>query len=202
VLNLYAGIGGNRKFWNGCHVTAVERDVHVAAAYKYLYPEDTLIVGDAHQYLLKNYQNFDFIWSSPPCQSHSRMNYWLPAHKKIYVDLSLYQQVIFLREFFRGSWVVENVNPYYLPLVAPDKRIGRHCFWTNFSISDFEIEQIPGFINLDTPEDKESIMKWLGIRYDKNIYLSGKSYLQVFRNCVHPDIGLSIFNDFITSRRF
>lgn len=197
VLNLYAGIGGNRKFWKGCSVTAIERDLNVAAAYKSLYPEDTLIIGDAHAYLLKHYNEFDFIWSSPPCQSHSRMNYWTPFDKKRYVDISLYQEIILLQQFFRGSWVVENVKPYYQALIDPSKTIGRHYFWSNLRISDIEVPQVDGFINLETIEDKQIIMKWLGIHYEKNIYLSGKNYLQVFRNCVHPDIGLSIFNDFI-----
>src|ERR1700693_208297 len=50
VLNLYAGIGGNRKLWTGCQVTAVEHNVKIAAVYKKLYPEDIIIVGDAHNY--------------------------------------------------------------------------------------------------------------------------------------------------------
>ena len=31
VLNLYAGIGGNRKLWTNCEVTAVELDQKIAA---------------------------------------------------------------------------------------------------------------------------------------------------------------------------
>lgn len=72
ILNLYAGVGGNRKLWGDNHeITAVELNPSVASCYKDLYPNDTVIVGDAHQYLLDHYQEFDFIWSSPPCQSHS-----------------------------------------------------------------------------------------------------------------------------------
>jgi hypothetical protein len=36
ILNLYAGIGGNRALW-----------------------------GDEHQYLIDHYKEYDFIWSSP-----------------------------------------------------------------------------------------------------------------------------------------
>lgn len=107
ILNLYAGIGGNRKHWTGANITAIEYNVHVAKAYQQLYPNDTVIVGDAHNYLLKHYNEFDVIWSSPPCQTHSRMNHWTPKDKKRYVDLSLYQQIIFLRAFFRGKFIVE-----------------------------------------------------------------------------------------------
>lgn len=51
VLNLYAGIGGNRMLWTGCRVTSVERDPNIAAVYKSLAPDDTVIVADAHAYL-------------------------------------------------------------------------------------------------------------------------------------------------------
>lgn len=121
VLNLYAGIGGNRALWPAhISVTAVEYHPKVAAAYQKLYPLDKVILGDAHAYLLKHYSEFDFIWASPPCQSHSRMNYWKPVAKKRYPDMSLYQEIIFLKEMCRVKFLVENVNPYYTPLVPPD----------------------------------------------------------------------------------
>lgn len=66
VLNLYAGIGGNRKLWTDVEVTAVELDKKVAQVYKDNFPKDEVIVEDAHEFLLKNYKEFDFIWSSPP----------------------------------------------------------------------------------------------------------------------------------------
>ena len=76
ILNLYAGVGGNRKLWGDEYdVTAVEMNPDIAEVYQDLYPNDTVIVGDAHQYLLENYMNFDFIWSSPPCPSHSQIRY-------------------------------------------------------------------------------------------------------------------------------
>lgn len=56
VLNLYAGIGGNRKLWPAeCEVTAVELNPEVAEVYKENFPHDTVIVGDAHEYLLEHY---------------------------------------------------------------------------------------------------------------------------------------------------
>jgi DNA (cytosine-5)-methyltransferase 1 len=66
VLNLYACLGGNRLLWEDCSVVAVENDPELARLYKERFPNDEVIIGDAHEYLLKNYMNFDFIWSSPP----------------------------------------------------------------------------------------------------------------------------------------
>ena len=67
VLNLYAGIGGNRKLWKDVEVTAVESDPKIARIYANAFPQDHIVVGDAHVYLLEHYNEFDFIWSSPPC---------------------------------------------------------------------------------------------------------------------------------------
>lgn len=78
ILNLYSGIGGNRELWGNEHdITAVELDEKRASKYQLLFPYDTVIVADAHEYLLDNFRDFDFIWSSPPCQTHSRANYFL-----------------------------------------------------------------------------------------------------------------------------
>ena len=117
VLNLYAGIGGNRKYWTDCEVVAVECDERIAAVYQRLHPDDTVVVGDAHQYLLDHGHEFDFIWSSPPCQSHSRMILGGRNRTPRYPDMGLYQEVIYLQHHFDGLWVVENVQPYYLSLI-------------------------------------------------------------------------------------
>ena len=52
ILNLYSGIGGNRKLWGNEHdITAVEIVPEIAAIYKDLFPNDTVVVDDAHAFL-------------------------------------------------------------------------------------------------------------------------------------------------------
>jgi len=136
VLNLYACLGGNRLLWDNCQVTAVELDPELARLYQERFPNDIVIVTDAHQYLLDHYKKFDFIWSSPPCPSHSRIRYGQANserenYKAIYPEMTLYQEIIFLDNYFKGKYVVENVIPFYEPLIAAQKR-GRHLYWTNF----------------------------------------------------------------------
>ena len=135
VLSLYAGIGGNRKLWQGHDVTAVESEQYIADAYKQLFPDDTIVVGDAHQYLLDHFQEFDFIWASPPCPTHSKLSTGL-AGWGIYrfPDMTLYQEIIFLKHFYKGKWLVENVEPYYEVLIQPRNVLDRHFFWSNFNI--------------------------------------------------------------------
>ena len=142
ILNLYACLGGNRYKWNevkeDIEVTAVELDPEAARLYQERFPNDTVIVADAHQYLLDHYKEFDFIWSSPPCPTHSKArfavanNYETNTHA-VYPDMKLYQEVIFLQNYFKGKYVVENVVPYYEPLI-PAKKRGRHLYWTNFNL--------------------------------------------------------------------
>jgi DNA (cytosine-5)-methyltransferase 1 len=142
ILNLYACLGGNRYKWGDEHdITAVEWDEELARLYQERFPNDKVIVADAHQYLLDHYKEFDFIWSSPPCPTHSRLNFSFKgkrqkgdgSFKLKYPDMSLYQQIIFLDNFFDGKYVIENVIPYYEPLISAKKR-GRHLYWTNFNL--------------------------------------------------------------------
>jgi len=195
VLNLYAGLGGNRKLWRNVEVTAVELDPKIAAVYQFLYPLDTVVVGDAHQFLLANYCGFDFIWSSPPCQSHSKMARANCRTLPRYPDLSLYEEILFLQSYCKTKWVVENVRPYYQPLVKPTVECGRHLFWSNFSFPAFEVPSPPSFIASNGQATHEQLKEWLGIRYEGSLY-HGTNHCpaQVLRNCVHPDIGLHIFS--------
>ena len=189
ILNLYAGIGGNRKDWGNEHeVTAVEYDPAIAAIYADLYPTDTLIVGDAHQYLLENYKDFDFIWSSPPCQTHSsfrfNINVRFRGTEAKYPDMSLYQEIIFLSTHFDGKYVVENVKPYYEPLIKPTVELQRHYFWANFNIPviSFKSDKIR---SAQIPDLQELHKVDLS-----NYKLSNKR--QVLRNCVLSEVGSHI----------
>jgi len=132
VLNLYAGIGGNRKLWEDVEVTAIEYDKNIAKIYQDFFPNDKVIVTDAHQYLLKHYKEFDFIWGSPPCPTHSRFN--LPLKVKRYIDAKLYQEIVLLKSFYKGKYAIENVRSYYEPLIRP-KIIDGHYYWLNFSVN-------------------------------------------------------------------
>lgn len=199
VLNLYAGLGGNRKLWKGVDVTAVEMEPKIAAVYKRLHPEDKLIIVDAHEYLLNNYSEFDFIWCSRPCQSHSKMMKATRHKVAKYPDFKLYEEIIFLKHFFKGQWVCENVKPYYEPLIK-GRALGRHLFWSNFEITDFEIIQPKGFINKANLAGKKEMMDWLDIHYEENIYYGNNHCpVQILRNCVHPELGNHVMNCAIKS---
>ena len=179
ILNLYAGIGGNRKLWGNEHeITAVELDEDIAAIYKDFYPTDKVIVADAHEYLLDHHKDFDFIWSSPPCQSHSTTNYFTQVIRKrpVYPSMKLYEEIIFLYNFYNGKYCVENVASYYEPLIKPVK-IGRHYLWSNFNIP--KIEQPKGEVG--------------GMNHKKGYNTANEKPLKE-RNAVNSELGLHILN--------
>ena len=189
IANLYAGIGGNRRDWGDSHqITAVESDEETAKVYKKYFPEDEVIVADAHQYLIENYKRFDFIWSSPPCPTHSNARYWSSKggnYMPVYPDMRLYQEIIFLKRFFEGKWVVENVIPYYEPLITPNKKIHRHLYWSNFKIGAFKV----------CKDRAHNDVKADDSLYGFNIADSGiADKVKALRNMVRPDIGKYILD--------
>lgn len=198
VLNLYAGLGGNIDLLDESiyDITNVELNQKIADVLKKRKPNQKVIIADAHQYLLENYNEFDIIWSSMPCQTHSKMNLFTRHSMVRYVDGGLFEEIIFLQHYCKDKkWVVENVVPYYQPYGSPTK-IGRHLFWSNFEIHPMEnLPKSPkGMMNLATVAQKKTMMDWLGIYFEGNIYYEGNHCpVQILRNCVHPKIGEHIF---------
>ena len=194
ILNLYSGIGGNRKLWGEEHeITAVELNPEIGAIYQDFFPNDKVIIGDAHQHLLDWYAIYDFIWSSPPCPTHSQIRYNIgfKADRKyrkvdaVYPDMELYQEIILLDKWFNGLWVVENTIPYYEPLIQGAK-IGGHIWWSNFNIPQYD----HGNRN-HRGGDVESLQERKGL--DLSPYTI-KEKRKILRNCVEPETGLHILN--------
>lgn len=192
ILNLYAGVGGNRKLWLDVDVTAVEINPSIAAIYQELFPDDTVLVEDAHKYLLKNYDDgWDFIWSSPPCKTHSRLNYLHKIGKRgiKYPNMSLYQEIILLDTFYEGVYCIENVKGYYPPLIRPQE-IGRHYYWANFRIPTFIICKK---VRNDKGETLDKKMKDRGIII-KNFHGYEGDKRVLLNNCIEPELGKFILD--------
>ena len=195
ILNLYACLGGNRFKWGNEHeITAVELDPEAARLYQERFPNDTVIVADAHQYLLDHYKEFDFIWSSPPCPSHSRARFWNSSNydtttDAIYPDMMLYQEILFLQHYFKGKYVVENVIPYYTPLIEAQKK-GRHLYWCNFilpnDLGDRQIQIGAGKNELNRLCEFHD--------YDFTKYNGEQSLIKMARNLVDYESGKTILD--------
>jgi DNA (cytosine-5)-methyltransferase 1 len=192
VLNLYSGLGGNRALWPAsAEVTAVESDCNIANVYGKRFPNDIRFDGaDALKFLEGEYSNYDFIWSSPPRQSHGQLQHNVgvkaQGKKPIMPDMSLYAQIVFLRTYFKGLWVVENTIPYYEPLIAPTQRIGRHLLWSNFTIPSLKLPSSPQIRGYNKISDFDGADLVLGTK------IANKR--QVLRNCVDPRIGAHVYD--------
>jgi len=198
ILNHYAGIGGNRKNWGLEHeVTAVEINQDIAEVYRNFFPKDKVVVDDAHEYLRENFEEFDFIWASPPCPTHSKMRKHLSVtvndSDPVYPDMKLWQEILFLRGYFEGDWVVENVKSWYDPLIRPQES-GRHYFWSNFNIPKLENVNSGKDVQIRNPNVVEEQEKEYG--FDLSGFgLSEKQKKKMLNNVVHPRIGEVILDN-------
>lgn len=190
ILNLFAGLGGNRTLWKDDHqITAIESNEQIASVYKKRFPRDFIWTCDAYEYLETNFRSFDFIWASPPCPTHTRLNTTLNyLGQTVHLpELRLYSIIIFLQQWFEGKYCVENVIPYYEALIKPSVLLGRHYFWTNFPLPKKEFSRI-------VPHEKASPKKLMvEYRIDPDLFegmtFRSDAFRQILRNCVNPEIG-------------
>ena len=196
VLNLYACLGGNRLKWDtvaNIEVTAVELDPVLAELYQERFPSDKVIIADAHKFLLDHYKDYDFIWTSPPCPTHSRSRFWSSSNydtttQAVYPDLKLYEEIIFLQNYFKGKFCVENVIPYYEPLIPAQKR-GRHLYWTNFVLPHNS-----GDRKIQIGAGKDEVKRLSEFHdYDFLKYTGEQRIDKIARNLVDYEAGLTIF---------
>lgn len=216
ILNLFAGIGGNRSKWGEKHhITAVEFDEEIASIYQKRFPNDKIIITNAFEFFEKHYKDYDFIWASPPCQTHTNLMY--PRKDKKLPDLRLYSMILLLEKMYYGNWIVEciepsfleeekeknpfwvieNVKPYYKPLIPYTVKLNRHLFWSNFTIQKKRFE-----VNWSHPRGQhyvsvKELCKVKNVDYElikpiyKRDHLKGR---QLLRNCVLEEIGKYILN--------
>lgn len=186
ILNLYSCIGGNRKLWGDLDITAVEINPEIITIYKHYFPNDKVIQTDAHKYLEEHFEEYDFIWASPPCPTHSRMRKNFGNNKPIYPDMKLYEEILFLQGYFKGRWLIENVKSWYDPLIKPQER-GRHYYWSNFEIPDNDIFIDSEIGSIDRFQ-AQTIKKW---GFDLTNFKVSNDYPKdkIIRDMVNPKAG-------------
>ena len=185
VLNLYSGIGGNRKLWENVAVTAVELNEKIANIYKDFFPDDEVIIGDAHQYLIDHFEEYDFIWSSPPCPTHSRVRKATRhQNKPVYPDMKLYEEILLLKHYFEGKYCVENVISFYKPMINPVE-VANHYFWCNFFVKPTSRVGRAHDAGITVLQERK--------QFDISSY-SGIDKTKTLRNCVEPEVGKYIMD--------
>lgn len=225
IMNAFCGIGGNRSLWGNKHkITAIDNNQQIALIYHKRFPDDTIIIGDAFEYCLRNYDKFDFLWVSIPCDTHSGANNFLHAQGcRRFPDGRLWEVIVYLKYFCQYNkkdikFVVENVKPFYFKfldnrhfLIEPDFILGRHYFWSNLTIPEKKFKN-PSILNAK-PNTKKSNIEQLEIlcefhNIEKKLInlLKNKNWKNndlkgsVLRNCVNAEIGKYILDTLIHSK--
>ena len=98
--------------------------------------------------------------------------------------------IIFLDNFFKGKYCVENVIPYYVPLI-PGKKRGRHLYWTNFNLPNNVGERsLPGTLT-NMINEVGALCEFHD--YDFYKYKGKQPLNKIARNLVDYEAGLTIF---------
>lgn len=102
-----------------------------------------------------------------------------------FIDMKLWQEIVFLKNFSKCQFVIENVEPYYHPFIIPDCKMQRHFFWSNFEIKPAKLDKIDVIIKQVSANDTVFgfSLKGRNLKHRKD---------QILRNCVNPDLGLYI----------
>ena len=102
--------------------------------------------------------------------------------------MKLYQEILFLQHYYKGKYVVENVTPYYEPLIQAKKK-GRHLYWTNFNLPNSLNER--KFQLCATKNEFSELCDFHD--YDFRQYKGEQSKTKIARNLVDYEAGKTIF---------
>ena len=118
---------------------------------------------------------------------------WIQQKGHIVTFTKLYEEIIFLQTWFKGSYVVENVRSYYQPLIKPQE-IQSHYFWSNFNIPD--TGRVREKVRNDKGQTLAVKMKQQGFEI-KNFYNYKGDKRTLLNNCVESELGLHILNQIL-----
>jgi DNA (cytosine-5)-methyltransferase 1 len=102
--------------------------------------------------------------------------------------MKLYEEIIFLQNFFKGKFCIENVIPYYDPLIPAQKR-GRHLYWTNFDLPS-DLGERKKFKNMIETGDIKQLSEFHD--YDFKKYKGKQRKNKIARNLVDYEVGKNI----------
>ena len=103
-------------------------------------------------------------------------------------DMKLYEEILFLKHLYNGKYVIENVIPYYDPLIPAQKR-HRHLYWTNFNLPNV-LTNREARISTGTSEVKK-LCEFHD--YDFYKYKGNQPTNKIARNLVDYEAGKTIF---------
>jgi len=108
ILDLFCGVGGVvrgfHKYLQEQGVEyeyyAVDTDRRILIAHELLNPNSITVCRDAYGFTDEELKGYDFIWASPPCETHSHLNFynWNDPKKFKEPDMRLYELILRLQK--------------------------------------------------------------------------------------------------------
>ena len=197
ILDLFCGLGGVARGFqtflieNGIDFEyyAIDVDDRILKAHKVLNPRSIVIKRDAYSFSDEELCNYDFIWASPPCETHSIVGTW---RRKISVDpdMRLYELIDRLYDLGK-PFVVENVKPYYKPPIRPTSRANRHVLWSNLEIPPIKVN-LPTFTSVKNKIDTLARYHEIHDKVNKVRKILGGKTRDCLRDMVHWRVAYAI----------
>ncbi len=180
----------------------VDSDPVICKIYQELYPNDTVIVGDVNDHFRKHSDEYGFAWFSPPCQPNTRLVIANWGRYGNIPPIPNFDQVYgiqpWLKKCFKGSWVIENVIPWYEPPYKPMVNLGRHLFWSNFIIPHKKFKEnriaIDKILLPELAKFQKVDLEWLKSFKFPHWTKNHDVYRTILRNMVNKKIGKYILN--------
>ena len=98
--------------------------------------------------------------------------------------------------FVKGGFVVENVIPYYKPLILAQKK-GRHLYWSSFKLPNDINERKSSIM-----EGKDEVTQWCKFHdYDFRKYKGEQRTDKMARNLVDYEAGRTILETYLGIQR-
>ena len=102
--------------------------------------------------------------------------------------MKLYEEILLLDNFYKGKYLIENVIPYYEPLIPAQKR-GRHLYWSNFIVPN-TLSKRHANIGGSTVDELNKLCEFHD--YDFRQYKGEQSVQKMARNLVDYEAGKTI----------
>jgi DNA (cytosine-5)-methyltransferase 1 len=171
ILDLFCGAGGAGYgyFLAGFEVTGIDNKEQKHYPFEF-------ILSDAFEYLVNNYNKFDAIHASPPCQQYTKSaKQWRKAGKE-YPDLITECRMLLTKT--NKPYIIENVpdSPLINPIILNGSVFGllvhrKRLFECNFFVDQPGIPKTKASIKMGRPVKEGDIIQpvghFSGINYAK-----------------------------------
>jgi len=162
---------------------AVDNDRKVLQVHSLLNPHSKTVLEDAWLISDDRLLQYDFVWASPPCESHSVLCWKRKDKPK--PDMRLWWLIRRLRKL-KVPFIVENVRPYYGTILKPTAKAGRHLLWSNLSLKSVQLNSNVTFYDIHNRRD--ALVEYHGLPG----WVARVATRDMLRDMMHPQLSYKL----------